>query len=79
MLLLPGQPGFNEILQSTFPPGWQQECYSSGIPIFVVDPGGIMRHASLKELHQYWDDGIYAARMQEIDSQEQTSEVNRNG
>lgn len=64
-LLLPGDPGFQEILGMALPPGWQQSAAKlSGEFAFLADAEtGALRVGSFDELDDYIEGGEYEARL----------------
>lgn len=68
-LLLPGDPGFQEILGMAVPPGWQQSAAGlSGDFAFVADAHtGLLRTASFDELDDYIEGGEYEERLRNSD------------
>lgn len=60
-ILLPGEPGFDEILGTVLTPGWQQYAgQNDGSISFVTDSAtGILRPANVQELREYLYGGEY--------------------
>lgn len=72
-LLLPGDPGFDEILGHTLPIDWQQVAYENfGEYAFVVRPGsgGLMECVPVEEATEYVFGGEYDERLEEIEEYE---------
>lgn len=63
LLMLPGDPGFNEILGHSLPPNWREQAHQrSGDFCFVVreNSGGVLEQVSCLEATEYalggeWD------------------------
>lgn len=71
MLILPGDPTFNETLMNP-PPNWGQIAARDGNCVnFVADPdSGIFRAVTEAELQEYLEGGEYETRLMEIDELE---------
>jgi hypothetical protein len=60
LIMTPDMPFFYDILQSTPPPGWQNQIDSDHSGVFVCDAvTGIMRTATHTELIEYVEGGEY--------------------
>ena len=69
LLLLPGEPGFNEILALPPPSNNRNASYvvrSNGLLIEAVDES---------ELEEYFDSGEYDERLEQIDIEEAESDI----
>lgn len=67
ILLLPGDPGFTEIL-TTPPPNWRETAARDGDTVaFICEPGsGIFRPATHQDWEEYFYGGEYDERLAEI-------------
>lgn len=76
MLLLPGDPEFDQTLGVSLPPGWEQERdRNSGEYAFVADAEtGILRPCSAQELEEYLEGGEYEARLRAMGDDEALGE-----
>jgi hypothetical protein len=65
LILLPGDPGFSEILGMALPPGWRGERDRlNGDYAFVADhQTGILRTCSFDGLDDYIEGGEYEERL----------------
>lgn len=71
LLLLPGDPGFNEILATPPPDPGRQYAY-------VVRAGQqAAEYVSAEDLQDYLEGGEYDQRLSEIDAQAQEVEINQ--
>ena len=72
LLILPGDPGFEEVLGSHLPPGWQQFACKNSEFCFVADSDtGLLRPATTNETTEYLEGGEYDERLsylEEIDA-----------
>lgn len=69
LLLLPGEPGFNEIL--ALPPPSNNRNVS-----YVVRSGGtLIESVDDAELEEYFDSGEYDERLEQIDIEEAESDI----
>lgn len=58
--MLPSDPGFHEILQSTVPPGWLQHKHQHwGESAIAIRANGIAEIVSFEELDEYLEGGEY--------------------
>ena len=66
LLLLPGDPGFQEILGMALPPGWQQSAAKhSGEFVFMANSEtGALRVGSFDDLDDYIEGGEYEQRLE---------------
>lgn len=71
MLILPGDPEFNEIL-ATPPPNWGQVAARlSGEFAFVARAdSGILEPVSMRELDDYIEGGEYDMRLEQLDDED---------
>lgn len=72
-LLLPGEPGFAEILAYTPPPNWRDVAARDGNSYaYVAEPGSaILRAVGMAELDEYLEGGEYDERLAEIEDLEE--------
>lgn len=70
IILLPGDPGFNQTLLLSRPPGWQQVAAKNGNGAAMVEDSstGIMKPVDEKGLEEYMYGGEY-------DEAEQKSQI----
>lgn len=68
MLILPGNPEFDETLASYLPPGWWQVADQYGANVaFVAQLGsGILQPVTPSQLAEYLEGGEYDERLTEI-------------
>lgn len=71
MLILPGDPEFDEIL-ATPPPNWREVAANlSGEFAFAARAGsGILEPVSMRELDDYIEGGEYDDRLAELDDED---------
>jgi hypothetical protein len=76
LILLPGDPGFQEILGMALPPGWRGERDRlHGEYAFVADAQtGMLRTASEAELLEYIEGGEYEQRLEALGDEEMLAE-----
>lgn len=72
-LLLPGEPGFYEILARTPPPDWRAAADRDGNTYaYVCEPGsGLLRAVGSVELEEYLAGGEWDERLDEWDELEE--------
>lgn len=72
-LLLPGEPGFAEILAYTPPPNWREVAARDGTSYaYVAEPGSaLLRAVGMAELEEYLEGGEYDDRLAELDDWEE--------
>jgi hypothetical protein len=70
--MLPGDPGFNEILSTSLPTGWEHvRAQNAGECFFVADSQtGLLRPANDRELDEYLYGGEYDERLATFEEQD---------
>jgi hypothetical protein len=76
LIMVPGDPGFQEILGMALPPGWRGERdRHSGDFAFIADhETGLLRPCSFEELDEYIEGGEYEARLEALGDEEMLAE-----
>jgi len=66
LLILPGDPEFDEVLGQTLTPGWKDYAARNNEVYFVADEAGLLRPVNARELDEYLEGGEYDQRLEQI-------------